>query len=72
MFGHGGGQEIFRPTGNPLGSQALSLITILIISSVARFEIFMAITGGAFSSGVKRSGRDADHSPPSSAEIKKT
>jgi hypothetical protein len=27
---------------------------------------------GAFSSGVKRPGREADHLPPASAEIKKT
>jgi hypothetical protein len=27
---------------------------------------------GALSPGVKRSGREADHSPPTSAEVKKT
>jgi hypothetical protein len=28
-------------------------------------------TGGSFSGGKARPGRDADHSPPSSAEVKK-
>jgi hypothetical protein len=28
-------------------------------------------TGGFFPGGVKRSGREADHSPPASAEVKK-
>jgi hypothetical protein len=35
-------------------------------------SLLFNVYGGLFSRGVKRPGREADHSPPTSAEVKKT
>jgi hypothetical protein len=54
----------------PVG-QEFSLLHVLQTDSVAHPASYIQWVPGALSSGVKRSGREADHSPPTSAEIKK-
>jgi hypothetical protein len=51
-------------------SQEFSLLHIVQTGSGVHPTSYKMGTGGSFS-GIKRQGREADHSPPTSAEVKK-
>lgn len=51
--------------------QEFSLLKVIQAGSGVHPASYLVGTGGSFS-GVKQPGREADHSPPSSAEAKKT
>jgi hypothetical protein len=63
-----------RPRGrssSPGGGQEFSLLHVDQTSSGAHPASY-PMGPGALSTGVKRQGREADHSPPTNAEVKKT
>jgi hypothetical protein len=58
--------EVQSPTGAEDFSSSLCVQT----GSGAHQASYPMVTGGPFPGGKARPGRDADHSPPSSAEVK--
>jgi hypothetical protein len=54
----------------PVGSE-FSLLYIIQIGCGAHPASYPMDTGGSFPRGLKRQGREADYSPPASAEVKK-
>jgi hypothetical protein len=54
----------------PAGAGNFSLHYCVRIGSGTHPVFFPMGAGGSFPGGVKRPGREADHSPPSSAEVK--
>jgi hypothetical protein len=54
---------------SPAGAKDFSSILCVQTGSVAHPASCTMGTGGPFSGGEARLGRDADHSPPSSAEV---
>jgi hypothetical protein len=67
---------IYRATGWTIGvlgfdsGRGLGIFTTTSISALAPTQPPVQWVPGALSLGVMRSGREADHSPPSSAEVK--
>jgi hypothetical protein len=55
----------------PIEPEDFSSTLCVQTGSVARPASYTVGTGGSFPGGKARPGRDADHSPPSSAEVKK-
>jgi hypothetical protein len=55
--------------GSPAGSKDFSSILCFQTGSGAHLAFCPMGTGGPFPGGKARPGRDADHSPPSSAEV---
>jgi hypothetical protein len=65
--------RIWRPRGrsaSPGMGQESSLLQVVKIGSGVHQPSIQWVPG-ALSSGIKRQGREADHSPPTSAEVKK-
>jgi hypothetical protein len=65
--------DILRATGwtiGVLGFDSRRGLRIFLFSSLGPTQPPIQCVQGALSLGVKRPGREADHSPPSSAEIK--
>jgi hypothetical protein len=56
---------------SPTGAQDFSSTLCVQTGSGAHPASYTMGTGGSFPRGKARPGRDADHSPPSSAEVKK-
>jgi hypothetical protein len=55
---------------SPIGAEDFSFSLCVRTGSGAHPASYPMGTGGSFPGGIARPGRDADHSPPSSAEVK--
>jgi hypothetical protein len=54
----------------PAGAEIFIFATLVFILALGPTQAHMQLVPGVLTLGVKRPGREADHSPPSSADVK--